>query len=333
MNNSNSELPGFADILAAAQRLAPVAARTPMLESKRLNETVGRRVLVKAESLQHGGAFKFRGAWNHLRALRDELEGRNVLAVSSGNHGAGFARAAGLLGLQAAVVMPHDAPEPKARAVAAYGAEIIGHDRATDPREMVAARVSAERGAHFVPPYDDPLVIAGQGTIGLEIAADAREIGIDEADVLIPCGGGGLSSGCAIAFESEAPGLRVRPVEPEGFDDWTRSLLAGEPLANESLSGSICDALLAEKPGQVTWETGKDRFGPGVVVTDEEALGAIAVAWELLRIVLEPGGAVGLAAALRAGETDRPVIVVASGGNVSREIFIQALEGSAKARA
>ena len=213
-------LPDFADLLAAQRRLTGYARRTPLLESSRLNEAAGRRILIKAECLQHCGTFKFRGAWNHLRAHAEEARQRGAVAVSSGNHAQGVARAASLLQVRATIVMPSDAPAPKLEGTRAYGARIVTYDRHTESSETVVGQILAETGALFVRPYDDPYIIAGQGTAGLEIVEDARKLGVHEADVLIPCSGGGLASGCALAFATEAPGLRVRTVEPDGFDDW-----------------------------------------------------------------------------------------------------------------
>lgn len=322
----SSDLPGIADLLQASRRLHAVAVRTPLLESERLNRIAGRRILVKAECLQRGGSFKFRGAWNHIAAVHPTLDGRPILAVSSGNHAQGVARAAAMMEVPATIVMPADAPAPKLHGTKSYGAEVVTYDRDSGPREEIAERERANRNAHMVPPYDDPLVIAGQGTVGLEITEQVHRLGIHAADVLIPCSGGGLAAGCALAFESESPGLRVRPVEPAGFDDWARSLAKGERDENAAPSGSLCDALLAETPGRITWAVGHHRFGPGLVVSDDEALRAVAAAWRYLRIVLEPSGATALAAALALPDGDKPAIVVASGGNVSVETFTQAVQ-------
>ncbi len=320
------EPPTISEILVAARRVFPVAARTPLIESALLNRDVGRRVLVKPECLQRGGSFKFRGAWNHLRATPRSQTEAGVLAISSGNHAQGVARAAAMLGLKATIVMPADAPAPKVAGVRAYGSEIVSYDRENESREEVASGIRERDGMHFVRPYDDPLVIAGQGTVGLEIAEDLRKLGIRRADVLVPCSGGGLAAGCAIALESEAPETRVRTVEPEGFEDWRRSLAKGERLSNARRTGSLCDALLAEAPGKITWAAGMNRFGDGLSVTDEQALVGVAVAWRRLRIVLEPSGAVALAAAaLRLASGTDPLVVVASGGNVEHGIFSKAI--------
>ncbi len=318
--------PDFADLLAAQRRLNGYARRTPLLESSRLNEAAGRRILVKAECLQHCGTFKFRGAWNHLRAHAEEARQRGAVAISSGNHAQGVARAASLLQIRATIVMPSDAPAPKLHGTRAYGAKVVTYDRQTESSEIVTGRILAETGAVFVRPYDDPYIIAGQGTTGLEIVEDARKLGVERADVLVPCSGGGLAAGCALAFAAEAPRLRVRPVEPVGFDDWARSLRAGEPVANNQNSGSLCDGLLAQTPGRITWQIGREQFGSGLKAGDEDALDAMAVALRLLRLVLEPSGSVGLAVALQVekGISD-PVIVVASGGNAAPDILRRSL--------
>lgn len=318
-----SRPPGFAQILEAVRRLAGVARVTPLLESRLLSREAGRRVLVKAECLQHCGAFKFRGAWNHVRATPAERARAGLLAISSGNHAQGVARAAHLLGYPAAVVMPADAPAPKIEGVRAYGGEVVLYDRATESRDEVARRELERQPRHLVRPYDDPLIIAGQGTVGVEIARQAREAGVGEAEVLVPCSGGGLAAGVAIALEAEAPGMRVRTVEPEGFDDWARSLSEGRRLSNGRQSGSICDALLAETPGRITWAAGSGRFGAGLAVDDESALRAMALAWRHLRIALEPSGAVALAAAMGGGPG--AAVAIASGGNADGAALRRAL--------
>ena len=321
--------PPFSSLLVAARRLTGFARRTPLLESRRLNWEAGRRVLIKAECLQHCGTFKFRGAWNYLCANAGDASQRGVLAVSSGNHAQGVARAAMLLKCRAPIVMPADAPAPKHEGTRAYGARIVTYDRKSETIEAVADRILAESDALFVRPYDDPLIIAGQGTVGLEIADDARRLGVAGADVLVPCSGGGLAAGCAIALASEAPEMRVRTVEPTGFNDWSRSLAAGVRLSNASSSGSICDGLLAPTPGRITWETGRRAFGPGLEVDEDSVLSAIRAAFRLLRIALEPSGAAGLAAALRGGgDISDPVIVVASGGNIGEDLLRRAIGGT-----
>ncbi|RBO51603.1 threonine/serine dehydratase [Rhodovulum sp. BSW8] len=313
---------------AAAARLAGKARLTPLLSSPFLDDLAGRRVLVKAECLQHTGSFKFRGGWSALTALSPEARACGVIAFSSGNHAQGVALAARMLGAPAVIVMPSDAPGPKIANTRALGAEVVTYDRATGDRDAIGADLAAARGLTLVRPFDDTQVIAGQGTCGLEIAAQAAEAGIDTAEVLVPCGGGGLTSGVALALEARAPGLRVRPVEPEGFDDVARSLVAGRIETNTRRAGSLCDAIQTPSPGDLTFPVMSRLCGPGIVVSEDEALRAMAAAFERLKIVLEPGGAVALAAALYhprdvAGEA---VIAIASGGNVSAETFRMALD-------
>ncbi len=315
-------------IRAAARRLEGRARRTPLLSSPFLDELAGRRVWVKAECLQHTGSFKFRGGWSAISAMAPDERAAGVLAYSSGNHAQGIAMAARGHGIPAVIVMPNDAPRMKIENTRALGAEVVLYDRpGGESREDVGARLIAERGLSLIQPYDHPQVIAGQGTTGLEIAAQAAEAGIDRADVLVCCGGGGLSSGIALALEAEAPGLRVRTCEPEGFDDVARSLAAGERLENAAPSGSICDAILTPAPGELTFPILQRLAGPGLVVSDEECLAAMAQAFARLKIVLEPGGAAALAAALlrRDEIAGDDVIVVATGGNVDAEVFVRAL--------
>ena len=300
------------DIRAAARRIAGRAVRTPLLNAPTLDAAFGRRIHVKAECLQRTGSFKFRGAFNAL----SQIDG-DVVAFSSGNHAQGVAHAAELLGKRAVIVMPADAPAVKVANTRGYGAEVVLYDRATESREEIGERLVAERGLTLVRPYDDERVIAGQGTCGLEIAEDLPD-GVEE--VIVCCGGGGLTSGVALALEGRA---RVVPAEPEGFDDVTRSLATGARQANEALTGSVCDAILTPSPGEITFPIMARLCGPGLVVTDAEALRAVALAWLHLRIVLEPGGAAALAAALFHHEGD--VAVVASGGNVDARVFAEAL--------
>ncbi|MEL5877504.1 threonine/serine dehydratase [Cereibacter sphaeroides] len=321
----------IAMIEAAAARLAGHARRTPLLSSPFLDEIAGRRVLVKAECLQHTGSFKFRGGWSALSALEPARRAQGVIAYSSGNHAQGVALAAARHGAPAVIVMPADAPQLKIENTRALGAEVVLYDRATEDRDAIGARLAEERGLTLIRPFDEPLVIAGQGTTGLEIAEQAAEEGVTSADVLTCCGGGGLTAGIALALEARAPGLRVRPVEPVGFDDTARSLAAGEIRSNAALSGSICDAIVTPQPGRITFPILARLCGPGLAVTDAEALRAMALAFLRLKIVLEPGGAVALAAALfrpDALEGDA-VICTASGGNVDPPLFARALAEAA----
>ncbi|MEW9920824.1 threonine/serine dehydratase [Marimonas sp. MJW-29] len=315
-------------IRAAAGRLEGHARRTPLLSSPFLDEIAGRRVWVKPECLQHTGSFKFRGAWSALSALDPEVRKSGVIAFSSGNHAQGVALAAKLHGVPAVIVMPEDSPKLKIENTRAYGAEVVLYDRDSESREEIGARLSEERGLTLIKPFDEPQVIAGQGTCGLEIAAQAAEQGIEKADVIVCCGGGGLTSGIALALEADAPGLRVRTAEPEGFDDVARSLRSGGIERNNQLSGNICDAIITPQPGDITFPIMHRLCGPGLVVTEDEALRAMAQAFNRLKIVSEPGGAVALAAALfRKDEIEGDdVIVTISGGNVDAPMFIRALE-------
>ena len=316
------------DVRAASERLAGVATLTPLLESPFVNALAGRRVLVKAECLQRTGSFKFRGAWNALSLLDPAARERGVIAYSSGNHAQGIAHAGALLGVPTTVVMPVDAPRIKLENTRALGAEVVTYDRPGGAsREALGEALAADRGLALVRPYDEPAVIAGQGTVGLEIARQARAAGVESGDVLVCCGGGGLAAGVALALEVEAPGLRVRTVEPAAADDVARSLAAGERLAVEGVPDSICDAILTPMPGALTFPVLRRLAGPGLAVDDAGALGAMRVALERLKLVLEPGGAVALAAALRGTdlEGDGPVICVASGGNADPGAIARAL--------
>lgn len=315
------------DVRSARRRLEGVARITPVLENPDLNRLAGRRVLVKAENLQITGSFKFRGAWSALSALDDGQRRRGVLAYSSGNHAQGIAHAAERLSVPAVIVMPKDAPAVKVEATRAYGAEVVCYDRAGgESREEIGAGIAKERGLSLIRPFDEPLVVAGQGTTGLEIAGQCRAMGVRDADVLVCCGGGGLSAGIALALEAEGRGMRTRTVEPEGYDDMARSLEGGARVAATG-GGSLCDALLTEMPGEVTFPILNRLAGPGLVVSDAEALSAMAVAFRHLKLVLEPGGAVALAAALSRPEEIQgdAVIVVASGGNVDAALYARAL--------
>lgn len=313
---------------AAAGRLAGHVRRTPLLSSPFLDDIAGRRVLVKPECLQHTGSFKFRGGWSAISALEPEVRARGVIAFSSGNHAQGVALAAQRHGVSAVIIMPSDAPKMKIDNTRAMGAEVVLYDRAGEDRDALGAKLAAERGLTLIKPFDEPQVIAGQGTTGLEIAEQAAEEGVVTADVLVPCGGGGLTAGIALALEAHAPGLRVRPAEPEGFDDTARSLISGRIERNPRLSGSLCDAIITPQPGEITFPINKRLCGPGLVVSEDEALHAMALAFARLKIVIEPGGAVALAAALFRPEQIEgdAVIAVASGGNVDAGVFRMALE-------
>ncbi len=314
-------------IRAAAKRLDGNVRRTPLLSDPALDAIAGRRVFVKPECLQFTGSFKARGGWAAVSALTDSALKTGVIAFSSGNHAQGVARAAQAHGAACVIVMPSDAPAVKIANTRALGAEVVLYDRAIDDRDAIGARLSDERGLTLIKPYDDPQVIAGQGTTGLEIAADANALGIAQADVLVCCGGGGLTSGIALALEADAPGLRTRPVEPEDFDDVTRSLASGTIQRNDRLSGSLCDAIITPQPGSLTFPIMQRLCGPGIVVSEADCLRAMAAAFAHLRIVIEPGGAVALAAALYHSDavSGDAVIAVATGGNVDPATFARAL--------
>ena len=312
----------------AALRLQGHARVTPLLSSPFLDKIAGRRVLVKAECLQHTGSFKFRGGWSAVSMLSDEQLMNGVIAYSSGNHAQGVALAAKEHGAPAVIVMPSDAPKIKVSNTRALGAEVMLYDRANEDRDAIGQRIAKERNLTLIRPYDEPLVIAGQGTVGLEIAAQAAEAGVTEADVVVCCGGGGLTSGIALALAEDAPKMRVHPAEPAGFDDVTRSLAAGKIISNPSVSGSICDAIVTPQPGALTFPIMQAHCGAGVVVTDEDCLRAMGLAYERLKIVVEPGGAAALAAALFYPDQFEgdAIIAVTTGGNVDPPTFIRALQ-------
>ncbi|SFU73793.1 threonine dehydratase [Aliiroseovarius crassostreae] len=316
------------DIRAAARHLAGHVRQTPILSSPALDAIAGRRVLVKAENLQETGSFKARGAWAAISQLSDLQKELGAIAYSSGNHAQGVARAARAHQCPAVIVMPSDAPTAKINGTRALGAEVVLYDRAHEDRDAIGAQIAQERELTLIKPYDDPRVIAGQGTVGLEIANAARPLDAASAEVLVPSGGGGLLAGIALSLEHDAPGMRARPVEPDGFDDIARSLASGTVQRNTQLSGSICDAILTPEPGALTFPIIQRLCGPGLVVREEECLRAMALAFHHLKIVLEPGGATALAAALFHPGTleGDSVFVVATGGNVDVPIFTRALE-------
>ncbi len=320
-------LPGLDDVQAAARRLAGIVRRTPLLAGTPLDELTGGRILLKVESLQRTGSFKIRGAYNRLVQLDDEARRRGVVAFSSGNHAQGVAAAAKLLGMPATIVMPSNAPAIKLANTRALGAEVVLYDRFTEDREQIARRIVAERGATLVPAYDDPHVVAGQGTVGLELMQQAAELGIVPEQVLVPCSGGGLTSGTAIAVQALAPRAAVYGVEPEAFDDTRRSLAAGTLLKNPPEARSICDALQSSPPGRLTFAINRERLAGILTVSDAEVEAAMARACRDLKLVVEPGGAVALAALLsgKIPAAGRVTAVVLSGGNVDAATLIAAL--------
>ena len=324
--------PAFADILDAAERLRAPALVTPLLESPLLNERLGGRVLVKAEPLQRTGSFKFRGAFNNIAHLDAEPCSRGVVTYSSGNHAQGVAAAAKMLGVAATIVMPDDAPRVKVESTRAWGARVVAYDRARESREARAREIAEATGAALVPPFDHPMTIAGQGTVGLEIAAALGEREIVPDAVLVPCGGGGLIAGVALALAETLPGVPVHAVEPEGYDDTRRSLASGERERAKDGAETFCDALRAPMPGALTFSLNRRLLAGGFAVSDAEVGRAMAVAFRDLKLVIEPGGAVALAAVLagRLPVAGRTLVVVASGGNVDPETFAAALASEAQ---
>jgi threonine dehydratase len=322
---SEEALPiGLGEVREAAARLRGVALRTPLLHDTPLDRLVGGRLLIKVEPLQRTGSFKFRGAYNAVARSPAPA----VVAWSSGNHAQGVALAAALLGKRATIVMPADAPRIKQERTRALGAEIVLYDRARQSREAIGAAIAERSGAAIVRPYDDPAVIAGQGTVGLEIVEQALEFGLVPDLAVICCGGGGLIAGCATALRALLPDIRVYAAEPEGHDDTARSLATGERVANPPGVRSICDALLAPEPGELTFAINRRLLAGGLVVSDADVRRAMALAFAELKVVVEPGGAVALAAVL-AGRIDcrgRTVAVVLSGGNVDLDLYARVLQ-------
>ncbi|MDP6875956.1 MAG: threonine/serine dehydratase [Alphaproteobacteria bacterium] len=321
----------YGDITAAARILRGVAVRTPLLENKALNEQAGGRLFFKPEPLQITGSFKFRGAYNHISQLDEAARKNGVIAYSSGNHAQGVAAAAYYCNAPALIVMPEDAPQVKKQGTASWGAEIVTYDRWGDePRETIAARLAEERGLAMVRPYDDRLIMAGQGTTGLEIVEQLAERELAPTRVLVPCGGGGLTAGVATAVKHHCPDCAVHTVEPMGFDDTARSIAGQSRQGNEAGGNSFCDALLAPEPGELTFEVNRCLCSGGLVVSDDEVAAAMAAAFAHLKLVVEPGGAVALAAALTGKEdlSEGITVVVLSGGNVDPALFADVLEQS-----
>ena len=321
----------FADIEAAAARLAGHAVETPLLESPALNERLGLRVLVKAETLQRVGAFKFRGAYNRLSQIAPADRRRGVVAFSSGNHAQGVALAARLLNMPAVIVMPADAPSVKVEATRGYGAEVVFFDRLTESREAIAARLAAERGAVIVPAFDDPDIIAGQGTAGLEMVRQARALGAEMDLVIGPIGGGGLMAGVALAIQTLSPRTLAVGVEPELYDDARRSLASGRRETLAPTVRTLCDSLESPSTGELTFPVLRDRLSAIATVSDPEVTEAMRCAFSTLKLVVEPGGSVGLAALL-AGKVGQAapgacVGLVLSGGNVDPVLFTRVLAG------
>jgi threonine dehydratase len=323
MTVSPDLLPSFEDVSDAARTLSGKATLTPLLESPLLNDRLGFRLLVKPEMLQRTGSFKFRGAYNRISRIPEAELARGVVAYSSGNHAQGVAAAAREFGIRATIVMPADAPAIKIRNTRSWGAEVILYDRRTESREAIGDRVSAETGATLVRPYDDRFIMAGQGTIGLEIADQATALGATLEAVAVPCGGGGMTAGIATAISHRLPGTAVWAVEPAEVDDTRRSLEAGTRVANPAEAVSACDALLTPTPGELTFAVNSRLLEGAVAVTEDEVRQAMAACFDHFKLVVEPGGAVALAAALsgRLRPRAHALAVVCSGGNVDPALF------------
>lgn len=314
-----------ADIEAAAGRLNGVSVRTPLLQSFELDHVTRGKVLIKPECLQVTGSFKIRGAYNRLSQLTAQQARNGVVAWSSGNHAQGVAAAGAMLDINTIIVMPADAPKAKLANTRRLGGEVITYDRYTGDREAIARKIAAERGAAIVPSYDHEHIIAGQGTIGLELAEDAMRLGLPPDQVLIPCGGGGLSSGCSVALKSRLPEVSVYAVEPVEFDDTARSFASGERVRIDDSARSICDALQTPMPGELTFAINCDLLSDVLTVSDDEVRSAMRFAFRNLKLVVEPGGAVALAAVL-SGKLDtagKTTAIVLSGGNVDVDLFAE----------
>ena len=323
--------PAFAEVLSARERLGPLALRTPLIEHPALNARTGGRILLKAENLQRVGAFKFRGAYNKIAQVDAARFPGGVVACSSGNHAQGVAAAATLRGLRSVIVMPSDAPALKISRTKGFGGEVVLYDRVREDRDAIARRICEERGAAYVHPFDDPDVIAGQGTAGLELMEQAKDLGAVPDVVLAGASGGGLVTGISIAVKALNPATEVYCVEPEGFDDFARSLRSGARERNERLSGSICDALMAATPGEITFALARRNLAAGLSVSDDEARAAVRYAFEELKLVLEPGGAVSLAAILacKIDTKGRTVAALLTGGNVDPALFSDIISAKA----
>jgi threonine dehydratase len=317
----------LADIQQAHSRIREHIVHTPLMESETLNALLKARVLVKAETLQKTGAFKFRGACNRALQLTDAQRKGGIVAWSSGNHALAIAAVSNRLGIPATIIMPEDAPKAKIEGARYYGATVRLYDRIKEDRETIGAEIAAKNGAVIVPPYDDPYIMAGQGTVGLEIIQQASDAGAKLDAVIAACSGGGLIAGTAIAIKGTSPDTLVYASEPAGFDELARSLKSGQPESNPPGATSICDSLQVARPGKLTFEVNKALLAGSLVVTDDEVRQAMKAAYQHLKLVVEPGGAVPLAALLSgklevAGKT---VAIVLSGGNVDTPVFIQAL--------
>jgi len=328
MANNIEARPVTADgVRRAAERIKGHAIRTPLIENKFLNDAVDGRVLVKAEPLQVGGSFKFRGAFNLVSQLTASERERGVLAWSSGNHAQGIARAARHFGTQATIIMPKDTPALKVEQVRAFGAEIIFYDRYSEDREAIAKPIVEKTGMVLAPSFDHPDIIEGQGTLGMEVVEDARAMDVDLDAFIVCCGGGGLTSGCATIIDDMSPNTQTWISEPEGFDDTWLSIQKGERVSIDITQRTICDAIATPTPGRLTFPIMQKLVRGGVNVTEAEVGQAMIFAFKYLKVVAEPGGAVALAAIL-SGKFDgkgKTTAITISGGNVDPALYAEIL--------
>ena len=322
-------VPTIEDVKAARGRLKSLAVVTPLIEHPALNAATGGRILLKAETMQRVGAFKFRGAYNAVSQVDKQKFPGGVVACSSGNHAQGVAAAATLCGMQSVIVMPSDAPRLKLARTKAFGAEVVTYDRVKEDRDAIALRICEQRRAAFVHPFDDFNVIAGQGTTGLELMEQAAAVGAVPDAVVVPVSGGGLVTGISLAVKAANPATEVYSAEPAQFDDFARSLKNGRREKNASMSGSICDALMANSPGEINFAIAQQTMAGGLVVSDDEVRDAMRFAFLELKLVVEPGGAAALAAVLsgKLATKGRTVVAVLSGGNTDPAEFAAIING------
>jgi len=321
--NNNNSVPSYASVLKASETIKDHAVRTPLIESLALNEKLGARLFIKCEMLQHTGSFKFRGAYNALANLTSEQRANGVFAYSSGNHAQGIALAAKLLGTHATILMPEDTPAIKVSNTKGYGAQVVSYDRYKESREEIGAQIASDQNLTLIKPYDNVDVISGQGTVGLEIAQQLEHRKIAADMVAAPCGGGGLLSGISLAMSSLSPDTAIYSAEPENFDDTARSLSLNSRVANSGDHRSICDAILTPMPGEITFPIMNAHVNSGLIVTDNEVKDAIRTAFQYFKVIVEPGGAVALAAFLtgKVNIENKTAVAVCSGGNVDKDLF------------